>query len=279
MDFRPGKLQHGSGDAVVDAVPDERQTLPYSHNAGMDFQYPAPLFVHNTFLEVRPDRSTSLTEGFYEPREVTSCPSSSIAPFEGNAGEPARVMPRGPKLYCPGEVLTRTALLDSELALGSASVSSVPPGLADLKQSADCMSPWLRTNQEPTSQCSTVDSATSAQEAYETPPRIFSLSMSNDEMSSASLTPAVEYEGLPPDSDLGLPTLPTVGSKAHYFNQCKPCAFNYTDGCENGVGCVFCHLCQPGEKKRRKKEKQTVVKAMRQLRAVQMNQWNTYMGR
>lgn len=47
----------------------------------------------------------------------------------------------------------------------------------------------------------------------------------------------------------------TVGSKLHGVGKCKPCAFLYTKGCENGKECVFCHLCEHGEKKRRKKDR------------------------
>jgi len=57
----------------------------------------------------------------------------------------------------------------------------------------------------------------------------------------------------------------SVGSKAHDgFGQCKPCAFVFKDGkesCRSGTNCKFCHLCEPGEKKRRKKERQAAKKA------------------
>merc|ERR1712032_1318311 len=47
---------------------------------------------------------------------------------------------------------------------------------------------------------------------------------------------------------------PSLGSRGHHVGQCKPCAFLYSEeGCENGLSCVFCHLCPPGEKKRRQK--------------------------
>jgi len=258
MSFSPG-LPYNSG---MDPVTDQ---LGQPYNGGMDFQYPTPLFISNTFLEVRPDRPASL-EGFYQDREAYSCPTSGVS-----NGEPARVMPRGPRRYCPGEVLTRTALLDTELPLG-ATVSSVPPGQAEIlnasKMSADCMSLWPRTAQEPTSQCSTVDSA---QEAH------------SKEYEGSSSTSAMEYEGLPPDAELGSPAFPSVGSKAHYYEGCKPCAFMYKDGCRSGVGCSFCHLCEPGEKKRRKKEKQTVVKQVKLARSMlaagQMAPWSGYFGR
>jgi len=41
------------------------------------------------------------------------------------------------------------------------------------------------------------------------------------------------------------------GSLLHGTGRCKPCAFFYTKGCQSGVGCLFCHVCPPGEKKRR----------------------------
>jgi len=43
---------------------------------------------------------------------------------------------------------------------------------------------------------------------------------------------------------------------AHSSGKCKPCAFLFKEeGCRTGVSCQYCHLCQPGEKKRRKKER------------------------
>jgi len=48
---------------------------------------------------------------------------------------------------------------------------------------------------------------------------------------------------------------PSVGSVRHGQGKCKPCAFFTSDeGCGSGVTCLFCHLCQAGEKKRRKKD-------------------------
>mmetsp|Transcript_113144 Transcript_113144/g.359578 ORF Transcript_113144/g.359578 Transcript_113144/m.359578 type:complete len:333 (+) Transcript_113144:115-1113(+) len=58
-----------------------------------------------------------------------------------------------------------------------------------------------------------------------------------------------------PDMKVGSVAVPTVGSIIHYIDACKPCAFLYTKGCQNGVDCKFCHLCEYGEKKRRQKVK------------------------
>jgi len=55
--------------------------------------------------------------------------------------------------------------------------------------------------------------------------------------------------------ELGSPEFPTVGSSNHRLGTCKPCAFAHRTGCENGTNCAFCHLCEPGEKKRRQKRR------------------------
>mmetsp|Transcript_49232 Transcript_49232/g.97836 ORF Transcript_49232/g.97836 Transcript_49232/m.97836 type:complete len:266 (-) Transcript_49232:89-886(-) len=57
------------------------------------------------------------------------------------------------------------------------------------------------------------------------------------------------------EAELGSPDLPTMGSEGHRYGSCKPCAFVHTKGCDNGVQCQFCHLCSPGEKKRRQRER------------------------
>ncbi|CAJ1327734.1 unnamed protein product [Effrenium voratum] len=53
---------------------------------------------------------------------------------------------------------------------------------------------------------------------------------------------------------------PSKGSAKHRLGVCKPCAFVFKTGCNNGFDCEFCHLCDPGEKKRRKKERKQMRK-------------------
>jgi len=57
--------------------------------------------------------------------------------------------------------------------------------------------------------------------------------------------------------------VPNVGSANHHLRQCKPCAFVHVKGCQDGTACQFCHLCDNGEKKRRKKERATQRKTGR----------------
>jgi len=58
---------------------------------------------------------------------------------------------------------------------------------------------------------------------------------------------------------LGSRELPTLGSAGHHVCGCKPCAFIHTTGCGKGINCDHCHLCKPGEKKRRRKQRKLAV--------------------
>lgn len=64
---------------------------------------------------------------------------------------------------------------------------------------------------------------------------------------------------------IGSPEVPTAGSAAHHLRKCKPCAFALK-GCKSGITCQFCHLCDPGEKKRRKKDRVVLRRNMSRLR-------------
>merc|ERR1719420_1588268 len=68
------------------------------------------------------------------------------------------------------------------------------------------------------------------------------------------------------EPELGSAEMPTVGSMGHRRGFCKPCAFVHTVGCTDGVNCTFCHLCEPGEKKKRRKEKLAYRREMTQWR-------------
>lgn len=65
--------------------------------------------------------------------------------------------------------------------------------------------------------------------------------------------------------ELGTSALLSEGSAEHSLGTCKPCAFVHARGCANGTTCTYCHLCEPGEKKRRMKEKRELLRATNQL--------------
>lgn len=124
--------------------------------------------------------------------------------------------------YCPGELLTKTSR-----AAGSSSSSSAalaPQG----------RSPGTK---------SSAAAPTSAGGA--SPGNLLEEDDESDE----------ESPGSPSQDAQAGHRIPTVGSAGHEFRLCKPCAFVNTKGCKDGAECRFCHLCGPGEKKRRKKEK------------------------
>mmetsp|Transcript_89580 Transcript_89580/g.252496 ORF Transcript_89580/g.252496 Transcript_89580/m.252496 type:complete len:224 (-) Transcript_89580:229-900(-) len=65
---------------------------------------------------------------------------------------------------------------------------------------------------------------------------------------------------------LGSSALPTVGSAGHNDGSCRPCAFVWKEpGCHNGVNCMFCHLCDPSEKKKRQKDKKAAIRAQQRM--------------
>jgi hypothetical protein len=81
-----------------------------------------------------------------------------------------------------------------------------------------------------------------------------------DEMPSQLDIPAGSW-----DAELGSLDMPTIGSANHATGMCKPCAFVTTKGCKDGIECKFCHLCEPGEKKRRKKQKRAFMSAVKRI--------------
>lgn len=72
---------------------------------------------------------------------------------------------------------------------------------------------------------------------------------------AAPITPPQNSRDL---HQLGSPELPSRGSALHALGTCKPCAFVFQEGCKNAAECQFCHLCEPGERKRRKKERRAL---------------------
>jgi len=78
---------------------------------------------------------------------------------------------------------------------------------------------------------------------------------------AAAIAPVLRLSEALPEPELGTPECPTKGSVAHRYNNCKPCAFLHTKGCTNGIECQFCHICEPGEKKKRQREKRQIQRS------------------
>jgi len=78
---------------------------------------------------------------------------------------------------------------------------------------------------------------------------------------SEAAASAMEVKRAPVDA-----AFPSMGSAAHGEGLCKPCAFSFSnEGWASSADCIFCHLCLPGEKKRRKKAWKARLKVIRDL--------------
>jgi len=192
--------------------PDEHSGLP-------EFDYPAPLFIKNTFIAADIGRPASM-EGFYHERTLQSCPASGIELFTEELSE------------ATGSARRRTAQGAEALAQALAPGMpwpAVPPPAAP---PAPALVPELPERTPPAPAWPAQASA---------PP--------------LSLADALRIDDAPSLE------LPSVGSRAHGAG-CSPCAHAYSaKGCRNGIACTFCHLCSPGELKRRQKAKRLVQRA------------------
>ncbi|KAF4733364.1 hypothetical protein FOZ62_010763, partial [Perkinsus olseni] len=101
-------------------------------------------------------------------------------------------------------------------------------------------------------------------------PKSFTTTVGNE----SNLSPVASSHS--PEStpvDLDLSVYPSIGSRLHASGTCKPCAwFYHASGCRHGAQCEFCHLCPPGEIKRRKKEKLQIIKLLKQTELHQQQQ-------
>jgi len=122
------------------------------------------------------------------------------------------------------------------------------PG-AFLVQSANLL------DHEDGSECSTADTVGTSNPMQE-PPNSESAQFSTDSISDTMFPQTYRTYATASEQFLSTPSqFPTIGSIGHFMGHCKPCAFVGTKGCTSGYECKFCHLCAPGEKKRRKREK------------------------
>lgn len=99
------------------------------------------------------------------------------------------------------------------------------------------------------------------------------LAASKSELGAGSSAPVLQLAGLlakpqvaplatPQSCEAEVPA--SMGSAGHDIGLCKPCAFIFKGGCQNGINCKFCHRCDSGEKKRRQKEKASQLATLKQ---------------
>lgn len=164
---------------------------------------------------------------------------------------PRYTTPLRPAPYRPGETLMKNASLSGDRT-NQAKLSSNTTKTCELPvTSSTCSTAAADAADELASSVGSVSTAGAVEVAGL--PRAAAL---EDSAHAAVAPPGGHVEkddGLDAPA-LGSATLPSVGSQGHHLGLCKPCAFLFKTGCQNGALCSFCHLCAPDEKKRRKKD-------------------------
>jgi len=245
-DMTSYSVASSSGGAPSTGVPFNAETPGNSYPSN-------ELHVKNTFIDYKL-RTPSMDE---EARKVRSCPVSSLQDAAQHDALQAEWQPMS-TVTADGD--------DLGMAVADQTAAAHPP-VHDLLS-------VLRAPPPPTSASATPARVGAVQvpRVVEPPARsaaqVLSLSdalpaeepeeISDDRIAQLQ----AEYlQGGFPHPVVGSPGCPSIGSIAHGFRLCKPCAFA-SKGCASGAECNFCHLCEPGEKKKRKKEKQQIRKEM-----------------
>jgi len=170
---------------------------------------------------------------------------------------------RGTKIqpYCPGQMLTESA--NSHAYSGPS--HAVTSENHDQDEESDCSTtdtaneamtmPSIHTNLTDAPRLSDIDTAMFPTAGILSEMPWLDYSATSWELPSHTLDQASYW--VPPMTAMQTQAnqgLPSIGSAGHRKGCCKPCAFVYKGGCENGALCTYCHLCPPGEKQRRKRQ-------------------------
>jgi len=240
----PPGLEHlGSQISETDEDADFVPTRPESFEATPvkvaefpDFEYPSPFVVRNTFLDTKEAHHLGSLADFMVERQSKSLPASGIG------------LPPGLSSFCS------STSIDDDLAPAQSQdvYSSPPPAYEPVLPN---LQPVALPPPPPMAPPSLPAAAHISELTSLMPPP------------PPPQAPQLRIAESLPATRLGTPEMPTVGSSGHFLGTCKPCAFLFTKGCGSGVDCSFCHLCPPGEKKRRQKIKHAAAKMCTNLTA------------
>ncbi|CAE8688152.1 unnamed protein product, partial [Polarella glacialis] len=260
-------LESASNSAAPSPVKGKVPGLP-------DIEYPSSINIQNTFFNMSMGRPMSL-DGFYEERGSRSCPTSAIgAPPGLNIDEEkaakeqevgADPTPPNSNIYESGEEKSphlspafvpvywpRTLSgdeLEDLLSHAQMPMMPTPVQMPPLVKDAG----FLRGPPPPPAQ--RAPDFGPDQPLPPPPPG----------QDGVDRVPLRLSQALGPVPELGSAEMPTEGSRNHRFGTCRPCAFQHTKGCGNGLMCEFCHICEPGEKKRRAKARQEIKREVKML--------------
>lgn len=248
------------------------------------------LLIKNTFLEGAAMRSPTL-DPFYRERVVATCPARHVGKLVDCLREVMKDSPAGTpdarlatsfveeSSSQPDDALPTCAYITTPDAEAWRSVGPIA-GMRSVLESVPCPSttdsqvPQGRTEQQmPRCFLSTCPAPQVAPQVIRLAGVVSDNSTEHVEACAddADAGSARVFSCPPPPPAVPAPgtlDLPSVGSQGHGTGICKPCAFFHTKGCENGPACMFCHLCGPEEKKRRRREKAVVQRAFRQATCI-----------
>lgn len=268
----PSKLlTPGNSPATVSTA-----ASPMKVYAGLpDYEYPSPVSVRNTFLNVEIGRPPSIDE-FYQERGLRSAPGSAfgIPPGLDSGITGSQVtdeddfVPRkenmqdnSPKATTassqPGSTIAVTQWPRTMSGDGLEEFISLGLGVVDISGQA----PSLKEMPPP-------PPAERAPQ-FVVPESVPPLPTGSRDKDAADLPVPVKLAQALQEQEpaVGSPEVPTQGSRDHRLGKCRPCAFFHTKGCANGVECEFCHLCDSGEKKRRARQRAILRKEQELVQA------------
>jgi len=251
-----------------------------SMTACKNIRYPLPLQVRNTFVEVSVGRSPSL-DSYVQIRQTQSAPASgvvhataepSLADGTQNIASDASlplVMSK-PCMNLPGDLHVQNTFLTCTEARAPSL-----EGFYEERLVRSCPGSKISVSSGsrlcPTSGFSIV-TADGDDEALLSAMAAVRAASSSVAVPSAQSAVVLKLCDVLVEPEIGSLECPSAGSKGHSAGFCKPCAFAMK-GCASGKDCNFCHLCEPGEKKRRKKEKKEVIREVVRWRKSVTDSW------
>jgi len=162
--------------------------------------------------------------------------------------------------YFPGQLFKETLLRNAV----SPNDAQLPPEVAAMGRNASEPSVVTTDDFEGTSDCSTTDTQDAVQQTTPSQENCPSLGFPDMCFGHAPDRHAIQLDV----GDCGNPLshFPTVGSRNHHLGTCRPCGFVHSEeGCLQGASCTYCHLCLPGARKERKREKRQLKALARQM--------------
>lgn len=192
--------------------------------------------------------------------------ASSLNPVEGEASRPSADVEVGAvaKAVDPVKVSVKNTFIQFEVPSSPKNVSEPPLRSAP----GDFFHKFFQTR-EPHQRAQAFSGTLS------TPPMSYATPMPDFAVDSSLSLPQTAVAGnavasanaapmtVSPAVDEMEAAVPMNGKQAHALGQCTPCAYFWykKDGCRKGDECQFCHLCEKGEIKKRKKHRIQHLKA------------------